>query len=42
MSEEKTEKKYPEDYTEEQREMIKKLVIARIKQMPDNYRLCMG
>jgi hypothetical protein len=35
-------KKYPEDYTEEEREMIKELVIARIKQMPDNWRLCIG
>ena len=35
-------KKYPEDYTEEEREIIKELVIARIKQMPDNWRLCIG
>jgi len=36
------EKKYPEDYTKEQREMIKKIVIARIKQMPSNIRLSIG
>jgi len=40
---EKAEKKYPEDYTEEEREMIKELVIARIKQqMPNNFRLSIG
>ena len=31
-----------EDYTKEQQEMIKDIVIARIKQMPDNLRLSIG
>jgi len=34
-------KKY-EDYTEEERELIKEIVIARIKAMPDNLRLSIG
>ena len=36
------EKKYPEDYTEEQQELIKQIVIERIKQIPDNVRLSIG
>ena len=35
-------KKYPDDYTKEQKELIKEIVIARIKQMPDNLRLSIG
>jgi len=35
-------KKYPDDYTKEQREQIKEIVIARIKQMPDNFRVSLG
>jgi hypothetical protein len=35
-------KRYPEDYTPEQQEQIKEIVIARLKQMPDNLRLCIG
>jgi len=35
-------KKYPDDYTEEQRELIKEIVIARIKLMPERYRLNVG
>lgn len=38
----KKEKKYPDDYTPKQQEMIKELVIARIKQYPDNFRLSIG
>ena len=30
------------DYTKEQQELIKEIVIARIKQMPDNLRLSIG
>jgi len=37
----KKEKKF-EDLTEEQQKMLKKIVIARIKQMPDNLRLSIG
>ncbi len=37
-----TEKKYPDDYTKEQQEMIKEIVIARLKQLPDNFRLAIG
>jgi len=33
------EKRYPEDYTEEQREMIREIVIARLKDLPDNFRM---
>ena len=35
-------KEYPEDYTEEQIEQIKELVIERLKRLPDNFRLCIG
>jgi len=38
----KNNKKYPEDYTKEERELIKEIVIARIKAMPDNFRLSIG
>ena len=37
-----TDKIYPDDYTEEQRKIIKEIVIARLKQLPDNFRICMG
>jgi len=37
----KKEKKF-EDLTEEQQEMLKKIVIARIKHFPDNLRLSIG
>jgi hypothetical protein len=37
----KSEKRY-EDYTKEQQEQIKELVIERIKQMPDNLRVNIG
>jgi len=37
-----SEKKYPEDYTEEQIKLIKELVIERIKQIPDNFRISIG
>ena len=37
----KKEKEY-EDYTEEEKEMIKELVIARLKTFPDNLRLSLG
>lgn len=30
------------DYTEEQKEMMKKIVIARLEQIPDNFRLSIG
>ena len=36
------EKKYPEDYTKEQRELIKELVIARLKTLPDNLKISIG
>jgi len=36
------EKKYPDDYTPEEQEQIKQLVIARIKQLPDNFALYLG
>ena len=36
------EKEYPTDYTDEEQEYIKKLVIARLKQIPDNFRLSLG
>ena len=39
---EETEKQYPDDYTPEQQEEIKKLVIARLKQIPSNLRLSIG
>ena len=35
------EKKF-EDYTEEQKQMIKEIVIERIKKMPDNFRISIG
>ena len=35
-------KQYPEDYTEKEREMIKELVIARLRQMPENFKLSIG
>lgn len=38
----KKSKQYPEDYSKEEKEMIKELVIARLKQMPDNLRLSIG
>ncbi len=41
MTEEK-EKHYPDDYTPEQQEKIKEIVIARLKQLPDNFRMSMG
>ena len=31
-----------DDYSPEQQELIKQLVIARIKQLPDNFRLSIG
>ncbi len=36
------EKKFPEDYTEKQIEMLKQIVIERLKQIPDNLRLSIG
>jgi len=39
--EKKKEKKF-EDYDEETQEMIKEIVIERIKRMPDNLRLSIG
>jgi len=38
----KQEKKYPEDYTKEQQEIIKQIVIERLKQLPDNFRIAIG
>ena len=38
----KEEKKYPEDYTEEQQEQVKKVVIERLKKLPDNFRMAIG
>ena len=35
-------KQYPEDYTPEQQELIKQIVIERIKQIPDNFRMYLG
>lgn len=35
-------KKYPDDYTEEEIEDIKALVIARLEALPDNFRLSIG
>jgi len=37
-----TEEKEFKDYTKEQQELIKEIVIAKIKQMPDNLRLSIG
>ena len=37
-----TEEKEFEDYTKKQQELIKEIVIAKIKQMPDNLRLSIG
>ena len=37
-----TTKQYPEDYTPEQQELIKQIVIERIKQIPDNFRMYLG
>ena len=37
-----TEEKEFKDYTKKQQELIKEIVIARIKQMPDNLRLSIG
>jgi len=43
MTKEKSKNKvYPQDYTKEQVELIKKIVIARLQQIPDNLRLCIG
>ena len=36
------EKKYPDDWTEKQRELIKELVIARLKTLPDNLKISIG
>jgi len=36
------EKKYPEDYTKKERELIKEIVIERIKKVPDNWKLSVG
>ena len=38
VTQNKSDKKYPEDYTKEQREQIKEIVIARIKLMPESFR----
>ena len=35
-------KSYPEDYNDDEIREVKKLVIARLKQIPDNFRLMMG
>jgi len=35
-------KEYPDDYTLEQQEQIKELVIARLKQIPNNLRMSIG
>lgn len=42
VTKETIDKKYPEDYTKEQQELIKAIVIERIKQMPENLRLSIG
>ena len=34
--------KYFNDYTEEEKELIKKIVIERLKQMPSNIRISIG
>ena len=36
------EKKYPDDYTKKEIEIVKELVIARLQQLPDNFRLSIG
>ena len=36
------EKKYPEDYTEEQIEQIKEIVIARLERLSDNLKISIG
>jgi len=33
---------YPDDYTLEEQEMIKEIVIARIQNLPDNLRMSVG
>ena len=33
---------YPDDYTKEQQELIKQIIIERIKQMPKNIQVCIG
>ncbi len=35
----KEEKEYPKDYTKEEIELIKKIVVERLKRLPDNFRL---
>jgi len=35
-------KTYPDDYTEEEIELIKELVIARLECLPDNFRMSLG
>jgi len=42
MKEKEPKEKKFKDYTKEQQELIKEMVIARIKQMPDNLRLSIG
>ena len=42
MKQEETFEEYWKRLDDEQREDIKKLVIERIKSMPDNLRLCIG
>ena len=39
--EEQQEKQF-KDYTKKQQELIKQIVIARLKQFPDNFRLSIG
>lgn len=36
------EKQYPNDYTKEERKVIKELVIARLEALPDNFKLSIG
>lgn len=38
----KNKEKQFEDYTKKQQEELKEIVIARIKQMPDNLRISIG
>jgi hypothetical protein len=42
MKTENKDKKYPEDYTKKQIELIKQIVIERLKLLPDNFRLAIG
>lgn len=35
-------KEYPKDYTEKERELIKQIIIERLKQLPKNLRISIG